>query len=67
MNKVNHFSCTSCHLEFEQNGEKITPALMFGLCPYCGEKIQENQLLTEADNIVNAVYSQDREPIIAVS
>ena len=39
--------------------------LVFGLCPLCGEQIQENQLLDEADEIVNAVYLTDNEPILA--
>jgi len=62
---VKHLNCPNCHMKFEQIGSKITPKLMFGLCPLCGEQIQENQLLDEADEIVNAVYVTDNEPILA--
>ena len=58
MKKVKHLQCTSCHMIFEQIGSKFTPNLVFGLCPLCGEEIQKNQLLTEADQIVNEAIAK---------
>ena len=60
MKNVKHLNCPNCHMKFEKIGSKITPNLMFGLCPLCGEKIQENALLKQADKIVNTVYSSKK-------
>ena len=45
------FSCYNCRLVFEN---KI--GLIFGCCPLCGEQIEEDELLTAIDVVLDAAY-----------